>query len=196
MFFGEKNEDTEKLFDLLKVTKGVGKESRNSGQISWTHCPMLNPPYFTLSMVCNLLWGSSHSDVLFGKGCFLRKREPPFLQKPSLPSSQRGAAFLVMLPLLTHRDVLPGGALSACEVCSSLTYAVFWYGTSVDSKSEQMVLICARPCPSLQTVFLPCSPQTLDPVLLQNEEATLWKMPFLKRKMSYLPAQIPGINLH
>lgn len=49
--------------------------ARDSGQIIWTHCPMLNPPYFTLSMVCNLLLSSSHSDVLFGKvGCWRKRR--------------------------------------------------------------------------------------------------------------------------
>lgn len=109
----EKNEGTEKLYDLLKVTKGVSNGSRNSGQIFWIHCPMLNPPYFTLSMVCNLLLRSSHSDVLFGRLDCSRKQEPPFQSKSSLHRAQRGCRVLVILPQSTHRDAPPGGALSA-----------------------------------------------------------------------------------
>lgn len=82
---------TAKLCDLLKVTKGASDRARNGGQIFWTHCPMLNPPYFTLSMVCNLLLSSSHSDAFFGKVGCSRKQGTPFLpQSPLHPAQPLG----------------------------------------------------------------------------------------------------------
>lgn len=93
-----------KLYDLLKVTKGFRDRARNSGQIFWTHCPMLNPPYFTLAMVRNLLLSSSHSDVLFGNvGCSRRQRRLSSQSLPCLRSS-REAAFLVTQPQLPQRQ--------------------------------------------------------------------------------------------
>lgn len=74
----------------------------------------------------------------------------------------RGVVFLVTLPQPAHRDVPPGGALSAHQACQSLTYTVLWYRTSVDSKSEQMVLSSARLSTSLlQTTFLSQHSQTM-----------------------------------
>lgn len=94
-----------KLYDLLKVTKGFRDRARNSGQIFWTHCPMLNPPYFTLAMVRNLLLSSSHSDVLFGNvGCSRRQRHLSSQSLPCLRSS-REAAFLVTQPQLPTETV-------------------------------------------------------------------------------------------
>lgn len=113
----EKSEGTKKLRDLLKVTKGVSDRARNSGQIFWTHCPMLNPPYFTLSMVCNLLLSSSHSDVLFGKVGYSRK--PRLLSSRSLSciGSRTGAAFLVTVPQPTCGGIPLGGAPRAHWAC-------------------------------------------------------------------------------
>lgn len=161
-FWKEKSEGTEKLSDVLKVTKGISNGSRNSGQIFWTHCATLNPPYLTLSMVYNLLLSSSHSNVLVGKVGCSRKQETPFFSMSLLHGTQKGC-FLPCHSATAYLQRCSGGWGSECPPSMlSLNLHSFWYGTSVDSKSEQMALSHAKLSTLLlQTAFLSQYPQTV-----------------------------------